>query len=807
MAESQYQPLPHPYLQEPLLYISNLAQHVTDAELAQAFETCVPFRPRIIRDGSERPLTGTIEFRQLEKAEKALATLQGRSISSIAPPAIVRLSPFPPDQATVLPSPSAAPRIVKQLPPGFTDSQLYDLFRPFGPLANVRTQTLFGADTGVLEYWREEDAKAAEENMHCAEVGDRNIAVQVYHPRRASGTGGIGSEFSPSAPAFVPSGSAFSQVGGTHSPPYQSSPRRTSGPFVHGPGQMVQFAPVTGPGSGSHSGLIDPCNLFVKNLDEKIDSKTLFTHFNQFGQIVSARVMRDEAGRSRGFGFVSFQTPDQAALAMHSMNGVVLGQKQIVVRLHEPKQLRQEKLAQRFAGGHNNHPRSRSGATSPTASECGDSFSGWPSPRGGYQSLASPSSYSSGLAPDRARRSSGSYYNAALAGHLNMSLSLEDLTALSPVVRKEVLTGELHRRVKAMNEVSASDVDGIVDALVGLSLAEVVEVIHDTAKFSEAIQNAQNTLNNPPDFRSKSKERSKSPSPAASADSRLLDPNVLAATASAPDHPSTPVSLSTPLSTPPRTSSPASAAQPGGGGASERERLGVAVARLESDPARAEAITELLMSLSKRERAMCLFNVEVLRGKVADAKIVLDSDDADEEPAPVAPVPATPVRKATAASTLEDSPQTPALSSRGPSAAASPAAPVTPPSKSVSSSLAAPVTLDKLAQMPAAKVIEVVRDGTTADALGLPKIDPIIVKATDEFIDSLAAHPVPKQKQQVGDKLFRVVKNFGIKGAPKVTIALLDQEELRPLAHLMNSYPAVLKEKALLTQAAIAANK
>lgn len=132
--------------------------------------------------------------------------------------------------------------------------------------------------------------------------------------------------------------------------------------------------------------------------------------------VCSARVMRDESGRSRGFGFVSFQTPDQASTAMHSMNGVVLGSKQIVVRLHEPKHLRQEKLAQRFAGGHNNHPRSRSGATSPTASEGGESLSGFPSPRGSYMGLASPSAYSSSLAltSERARRSSGSYYNVSL---------------------------------------------------------------------------------------------------------------------------------------------------------------------------------------------------------------------------------------------------------------------------------------------------------------------------------------------------------------------------------------------------------
>jgi len=61
---------------------------------------------------------------------------------------------------------------------------------------------------------------------------------------------------------------------------------------------------------------------------------------------------------------------------------------------------------------------------------------------------------------------------------------------------------------------------------------------------------------------------------------------------------------------------------------------------------------------------------------------------------------------------------------------------------------------------------------------------------------------VQSQKQQLGDKLWRVIKSFGIKGAPKLTITLLDQDDLRALAHLMNSYPSILKEKALLAQAA-----
>jgi polyadenylate-binding protein len=94
------------------------------------------------------------------------------------------------------------------------------------------------------------------------------------------------------------------------------------------------------------------------------------------------------------------------------MNGATVGNKQIVVRLHEPKQLRKEKLAQRFAqGGHNGHPRSGSGATSPTLSEAGDSVAGWSSP-GRH---------------DRHRRGSGSYYQ--VDSHLNRDHSLLTLIA------------------------------------------------------------------------------------------------------------------------------------------------------------------------------------------------------------------------------------------------------------------------------------------------------------------------------------------------------------------------------------------
>jgi polyadenylate-binding protein len=84
---------------------------------------------------------------------------------------------------------------------------LYDLFRPFGALASARTQAQFGPDTGIVEFWNENDARAAEESMHCAEVEGQNIAVVIYHqPRRTSASF---ADFNPNATAFVPQGTFF----------------------------------------------------------------------------------------------------------------------------------------------------------------------------------------------------------------------------------------------------------------------------------------------------------------------------------------------------------------------------------------------------------------------------------------------------------------------------------------------------------------------------------------------------------------------------------------------------------------------
>ncbi len=290
-----------------------------------------------------------------------------------------------------------------------------------------------------------------------------------------------------------------------------------------------------------------------------------------------------------------------------------------------------------------------------------------------------------------------------------------------------------------MDVVSDNDLESVVQAIVGFSLSEVVQGIQEPAKLAEQVQNAKRNLN-----LSAKSSKSPSPSPAASQDSRLLDagPN---ATASAPDHPSTPLSMPATLSTPPRTESPSgSLTTP----QSERDRMFAAVSKLESQ--QIADLTDLLMSLPKRERAMCLFNVEVLRAKLADAKLVLEVDDSEEQTPAIStvPVPQTPQQRKVSTASF-DSPQTPDLSSRGPSAAASP----TPATPSAPTGSAQVYTIASLARLPASEIIRLA-NSSSATGLPLPKADPMVVKATDEFINGLLDKPINQQKQQLGDKLY-----------------------------------------------------
>lgn len=82
----------------------------------------------------------------------------------------------------------------------------------------------------------------------------------------------------------------------------------------------------------------DPClrksgvgNIYVKNLDRSIDNKALYDTFSLFGNILSCKAATDPNGKSRGYGFVHYETEEAAKQAIERVNGMQIGEKTVEV--------------------------------------------------------------------------------------------------------------------------------------------------------------------------------------------------------------------------------------------------------------------------------------------------------------------------------------------------------------------------------------------------------------------------------------------------------------------------------------------
>lgn len=113
-------------------------------------------------------------------------------------------------------------------------------------------------------------------------------------------------------------------------------------PQVAGPGPPIQ---TTESGQGPPG-----CNLFVFHIPNDMTNQDLFNYFAPYGNVISARIMVEkETGRSRGFGFVSYDNAASAEQAIKAMNGFQVGRKRLKV------QHKKEKAPSSFGDVHGHH--------------------------------------------------------------------------------------------------------------------------------------------------------------------------------------------------------------------------------------------------------------------------------------------------------------------------------------------------------------------------------------------------------------------------------------------------------------------
>ncbi|XP_041953038.1 embryonic polyadenylate-binding protein-like isoform X5 [Alosa sapidissima] len=89
-------------------------------------------------------------------------------------------------------------------------------------------------------------------------------------------------------------------------------------------------------------------NVYIKNFGETYDDKQLENIFSEFGKTLSVRVMRDERGSSRGFGFVNYENHEDAQKAVDAMNGKELNGRILYVGRAQKRVERQGELKRKF---------------------------------------------------------------------------------------------------------------------------------------------------------------------------------------------------------------------------------------------------------------------------------------------------------------------------------------------------------------------------------------------------------------------------------------------------------------------------
>ncbi|HEX7483633.1 MAG TPA: RNA-binding protein [Candidatus Saccharimonadales bacterium] len=99
-------------------------------------------------------------------------------------------------------------------------------------------------------------------------------------------------------------------------------------------------------------------NLFIGSLAYATTDDTLKAHFEQIGEVASARVITDrDSGRSKGFGFVEFVNEADNQKAVDQLDGKDLDGRTISVGLARPK----EDRPRRDFGGSNDRGGDRGG--------------------------------------------------------------------------------------------------------------------------------------------------------------------------------------------------------------------------------------------------------------------------------------------------------------------------------------------------------------------------------------------------------------------------------------------------------------
>ncbi|KAL6456721.1 hypothetical protein MHYP_G00352650 [Metynnis hypsauchen] len=295
------------------LYVGDLHPDVTEAMLYQKFSPAGPIMSiRVCRDIITRRSLGYayINFQQPADAECALDTMNYEVIKGR--PIRIMWSQRDP----CLRKSGVGNVFIKNMDESIDNKALYDTFSAFGNILSCKVvcDEHGSKGYGFVHFETQEAANRAIETMNGMLLNDRKVVKAGKELARSPGpVCALGEKSQLSTFSFV-------------------------GHFKSRKEREAEFGAKA----------MEFTNVYVKNFGEDFDSEKLRSIFSEYGKTLSVRVMTDEKGRSRGFGFVNFENHKDAQKAVAEMNGKELNGKILYVGRAQKRLERQGELKRKF---------------------------------------------------------------------------------------------------------------------------------------------------------------------------------------------------------------------------------------------------------------------------------------------------------------------------------------------------------------------------------------------------------------------------------------------------------------------------
>lgn len=364
------------------LYVGDLSPDVTEALLFEIFNAVGPVASiRVCRDAVSRRSLGYayVNFHSVTDAERALDTMNFSNIRG--KPCRIMWSQRDPS----LRKSGVGNIFVKNLDKSIDHKTLYDTFSMFGNILSCKVATNDKGESlgyGFVHYETEEAAKKAIEKVDKMVIASHEVHVAPFKPKsERDGPDNVSytniyvknlpedvtyewlqetfGEYGKITSAHLavdegekPKGFAFinfenpqeayAAVQALHeTKPLELYVARAQKKAEREKELRTRFDKLKEEQAKKYQGI----NLYIKNLDDSVDDKMLEEEFGKYGQITSAKVMRDVTGtRSKGFGFVCFTKKEEATQAVTEMNGKIVAGKPLYVALAQRKEERRAAL-------------------------------------------------------------------------------------------------------------------------------------------------------------------------------------------------------------------------------------------------------------------------------------------------------------------------------------------------------------------------------------------------------------------------------------------------------------------------------